>query len=303
MEGTLYYSRNQERNHRKGVDFMVAKHITKCVAEFVPYFDSCHDKTQLTKKHEITIKMGDFNSKLGSDRCGDMAPDDNPENIVRNQIDYIFINKRFDSSVLRVRTFRTSNQKIKLAKHKNTRQQHKINEKITKRDKGTNTHSKDKFGLPKKKPQTQMDDEILSLMDERRKCKCQYKKLEKECEKLEKLQSKHDEFNLHKKLKEIMGIYRKKNHSALVNNNEINSKTNKAVGPNEIPTDLLKLLEKKGIVILHKIFNTIYDIDTYLAQWLTSLMNQTLKIFLKVLHRRIYKKCEECISNTQFGFR
>lgn len=32
-------------------------------------------------------------------------------------------------------------------------------------------------------------------------------------------------------------------------------------------------------------------------------MSHTLKIFLKVLHRRIYKKCEESISNTQFGFR
>lgn len=79
-----------------------------------------------------------------------------------------------------------------------------------------------------------MDDEILSLMYERCKCKCQgdhsnYKRLqkltrirtrraknewlEKECEELEELQFKHDEFNLHKKLNEIAVIYRK-NHSA-----------------------------------------------------------------------------------------
>lgn len=37
-----------------------------------------------------------------------------------------------------------------------------------------------------------------------------------------KLQSKHDEFNLHKRLKEVAGIYRRKNHFRLVNeNNEL----------------------------------------------------------------------------------
>lgn len=88
-----------------------------------------------------------------------------------------------------------------------------------------------------------MTEEILSLMEKRRRCKCQgdhnnYKRLQKlirirvrraknewlkgECEELEELQSKHDEFNLHKKLKEVSGVYRKKNHSVLVNdNNEI----------------------------------------------------------------------------------
>ena len=32
-------------------------------------------------------------------------------------------------------------------------------------------------------------------------------------------------------------------------------------------------------------------------------MSHTLKIFLKVIHRRIHKKVEEGISDMQFGFR
>lgn len=32
-------------------------------------------------------------------------------------------------------------------------------------------------------------------------------------------------------------------------------------------------------------------------------MSHTLKFFLKVIHKRINKKLEENISNTQFGFR
>jgi Reverse transcriptase (RNA-dependent DNA polymerase) len=34
-----------------------------------------------------------------------------------------------------------------------------------------------------------------------------------------------------------------------------------------------------------------------------ALMSHTLKLFLKIIHKRIYKKLEEGISNTQFGFR
>ena len=34
-----------------------------------------------------------------------------------------------------------------------------------------------------------------------------------------------------------------------------------------------------------------------------ALMNHTLKLFLKIIHKRIYRKIEEDISNTQFGFR
>lgn len=32
-------------------------------------------------------------------------------------------------------------------------------------------------------------------------------------------------------------------------------------------------------------------------------MSNVLKLFLKIIHKRIYKKCEEYLSETQFGFR
>lgn len=92
-----------------------------------------------------------------------------------------------------------------------------------------------------------MTDEILSLMEERRKSKCQadqnkYKNIQKiiktkiriaknawlnqECEETEKLQSMHDDLNLHKRLKQTAGVYRKKIYSTLVNeNNEIATNT------------------------------------------------------------------------------
>lgn len=41
--------------------------------------------------------------------------------------------------------------------------------------------------------------------------------MKQECEDIEKLQKLHDNFNLHKKLKEMVGIYRKKNFSMIVN--------------------------------------------------------------------------------------
>ncbi|KAL6419270.1 hypothetical protein ACFW04_013999 [Cataglyphis niger] len=311
MGNTLHYSENQERNHRKRLGFMIAKHITKCVT-FTILSRRRHEGDQHLWFHLPPRRLYIWK-----------ASGDNPENIVRNQIDYILINKQFGSLVLRAHISRSrcpigslllATIKIKLAKHKNTGQQRKINyEKIRQ-----SAHSKDKFGLLKKnrKPKW-MTDEILFLMDEHRKCKYQgdhsnYKRMQKlirkesEEHKTNELQSKHDEFNLHKKLKKIASIYRKKNYSVLkeaiwikyidlfsdnrsniekeTNNNEItvspitkeeimkaiqNSKTNKAVGPDEIPTNLLKLLEKEEIAILHKIFNTIYDTGTYPAQWLT----------------------------------
>jgi hypothetical protein len=72
-----------------------------------------------------------------------------------------------------------------------------------------------------------------------------------------------------------------------------------------------------------KIFNNIYDTGNILKEWLKSefialpkkiaakkceeyrsisLMSHILKLFLKVIHKRIYKKCEEQISPNQFGF-
>lgn len=107
--GTLYYSGNLERNHRKGVGIVVAKHIEKYVSGFVPYsdravliklnvkpvnlniiqvyaptadavdeeieafYDEVKDLLKFTRKHDINVIMGDFNAKLGSGKCGDLV--------------------------------------------------------------------------------------------------------------------------------------------------------------------------------------------------------------------------------------
>lgn len=189
---------------------------------------------------------------------------------------------------------------------------------------------------------------------------------------IERIRNQHDNFNLHKKLKETAGIYRKARTTVTVNkNNQIvleskektnvweeyikelfdddrppvgsnisltgpsitkdeierairSSKNNKAVGPDKIPSEILKLLDGRGITALHTVFNTIYETGHYPKQWLCStfiplpkktnarkcedhrlisLMSHTLKIFLKIIQQRIYKKCERDISDSQFGFR
>jgi len=196
--------------------------------------------------------------------------------------------------------------------------------------------------------------------------------LKRECAEIEQLQNRHDDLNLHKKLKETAGIYRKMRPITTVNqNNQIvidneeknyvwetyienlfdddrppieinncltgpsitkdeiekairNSKNNKTAGPDEIPSEILKLLDERGITALHKMFNIIYETGHYPNQWvcsifiplpkktnarkcedhrLISLMSHTLKVFLKIIHQRIYKKCERDISDSQFGFR
>lgn len=103
-----------------------------------------------------------------------------------------------------------------------------------------------------------------------------------------------------------------------------NSKDNKATGPDGIPSEILKMLDEGSIEVLHKIFNIVYETGQYPRQWLSStfiplpkknnarkcedhrlisLMSHTLKVFLKIIHQRIYKKCERDISSSQFGFR
>lgn len=44
-------------------------------------------------------------------------------------------------------------------------------------------------------------------------------------------------------------------------------------------------------------------IDLKLEYRTISLMSHVLKIFLKIIHGRIYRKCEEDLDDTQFGFR
>lgn len=103
-----------------------------------------------------------------------------------------------------------------------------------------------------------------------------------------------------------------------------NSKEGKATGPDEIPIELIKLIDENAIDVLVELFNTIYQTGTIPRQWLQStfitipkkpnattcathrtisLMSHALKVFLKIIHNRIFRTLERDMSNTQFGFR
>lgn len=366
------------------------------------------------------------------------SPADRPHNVIRNQIDFILINRRFSSTIKRASTYPGADVpsdhvllmaviKISLSSQKKTTTQRRvaleglkdpvikaeISDEINRQIQTTTPNigeelteswqrimnsvtstMQNRLGYKtKNKKQKWMTDEILLLMDERRKYKNKpddntYKDIQRlirskirvakndwlkhECSVMEQLQSQHDDFNLHKKLKETAGIYRRMRPTITTNeNNQIvidskerinvwekyieklfeddrpaadttysptgpsitkeeiekairNSKDNKAAGPDEIPSEVLKLLDERGITALHRIFNIIYETGHYPRQWLSStfiplpkktnakrcedhrlisLMSHTLKIFLKIIHQRIFRKCERDISDSQFGFR
>jgi len=240
-----------------------------------------------------------------------------------------------------------------------------------------------------------MTDEILQIMDERRKQKGvdekEYKRLHvkikrkireaknewlrKQCEEIEHLQAIHDDFNLHKKFKELNHCGRKAESILLFNEqNEVvtdaekkkdiwakyvkelfedetrtpdientraneegpeitkseilyaikTAKNKKSTGCDELPAELLKLLDDEGINVLLKVFNYVYKTGDYPKTWLKStfvaipkknkpkvckdyrlisLMSHSLKIFLRIIHQRLYNKCEEVMGRTQFGFK
>ncbi|KAH1023805.1 hypothetical protein HUJ05_003405 [Dendroctonus ponderosae] len=103
------------------------------------------------------------------------------------------------------------------------------------------------------------------------------------------------------------------------------SKSRKAVGPDEIPCEVYKLIDDQiGLKVIADFFNKIYSSGKFPIDWLKSafititkksttkncdeyraisLMNHMLKTFLKIIHGRIYAKCEDYLSATQFGFR
>lgn len=90
-------------------------------------------------------------------------------------------------------------------------------------------------------------------------------------------------------------------------------KIGKAVGPDGVHIELIKLLGDFGIDVLVKLFNNIYDTGELPDDWLKSsflpipktsnaktcnkyrlisLMSHVLKIFLKILHNRMYNKID-----------
>lgn len=102
------------------------------------------------------------------------------------------------------------------------------------------------------------------------------------------------------------------------------SKQGKAVGPDEVYIEIIKLLNDENLDSLTEIFNNIYETGEIPQDWLQSifvpipkkpnanhsdqyrmisLLSQVLKLFLKIVHTRIYNRCEMDVSPTQFGFR
>lgn len=207
---------------------------------------------------------------------------DRPGRIIRNQIDYILINKRFRNSCTTLRTYpeadinsdhvplmgtfkirmkkanpkRKQRYDLRRLKDPNIKQEVKmeLNEKI---NTGNNIEQssnnrdiekkmnkirkhvqemKEKYLKPDKtKRKSWMTDEILDLMEERRINKgkiCEYKRIqsqvrrkireakEKEhkekCQEIEYYQSRYNSFNIHKKVKEITGKYKKNNCGKLM---------------------------------------------------------------------------------------
>uniref|UniRef100_A0A8D8Z4U1 Craniofacial development protein 2 n=1 Tax=Cacopsylla melanoneura TaxID=428564 RepID=A0A8D8Z4U1_9HEMI len=361
------------------------------------------------------------------------SPRDNGEDtIIRNQIDYILVNKRFRNSFTSVKTYpgadiksdhnplvgeyRTKWKKIQkktIKKHDMRKLKSRIErERISKilnekcREIEVNMDDtedkiqslskavediKDKFlKTERKQHKSWMTEEILLMMEERRKHKnnvstyklldrdiqrkireAKQKELDEKCHEIERLQQKYDEFNVHKKVREITGKYKKRTVGKLVNDNgdlivdqesikntwrtyiqnlffdergeppsletetgppilvnEVKAaitslRDGKAPGPDGMQAEFLKLLDEESVKMLSKIFNNIYDSGNIPKDWLISefimlpkkqgakrcgeyrtisLMSHLLKLFLKIIHRRIYRICEERVTDTQFGF-
>lgn len=100
-------------------------------------------------------------------------------------------------------------------------------------------------------------------------------------------------------------------------------KDGKGAGPDNIQIEIIKLIEEEGIKKLTRLFNDIYNTGIIPREWrksefitlpkkpgakncedyrTISLMSHLLKLFLKIIHRRIYNICEGHISPNQFGF-
>ncbi|KAL4120153.1 hypothetical protein QTP88_012884 [Uroleucon formosanum] len=100
-------------------------------------------------------------------------------------------------------------------------------------------------------------------------------------------------------------------------------KEGKASGPDQIHSEFIRLLDDEKIKWITVIINSVYKSGIIPEDWMKSefivlpkkssaktcgdyrmisLMNHLLKLFLKIIHKRIYRKCEGQIASNQFGF-
>ncbi|XP_055390541.1 craniofacial development protein 2-like [Condylostylus longicornis] len=192
------------------------------------------------------------------------SPQHSRGNIIRSQIDYILINKRFSSSVKSVCTYPGADVpsdhnllvakiNIKLARTRREHRQPKIDvEKLNNTDiknqlateinnqlRSVMEESENIWDHKYVAKQKWMTPEILQMMEKRRTFKnknsAEYRSihhqirssikkaktdwLSKECSEIERLQQNHNDFNLHKKVKEVSGVYRRSHTTTLRNEN------------------------------------------------------------------------------------
>ena len=102
------------------------------------------------------------------------------------------------------------------------------------------------------------------------------------------------------------------------------AKIHKAPGEDNIYAEMLKLLDDESLKRLTYLLNKIYCSGTLPRDWtqsvfipipkkngankcsqyrLISLMSHVLKIALRIIHQRIYTKCDQYVGEEQFGFR
>ena len=199
------------------------------------------------------------------------SPQDNEAHVVRNQIDYIMINKRFRNAIAAVKAYpgadiksdhnpligtiklklkmikpaKTANRDLNMLKNETTKNavcQHiqlkmeQIISSTSETEVENNLDSLNKIqqeafdrhlGIERRKKKSWMTDEILDMMEIRRKLKDDkvgYGRLDRDirkaireaknqwfltqCREIELLEKKHDTFNLHKKVKEAAGLVR-----------------------------------------------------------------------------------------------
>lgn len=102
------------------------------------------------------------------------------------------------------------------------------------------------------------------------------------------------------------------------------AKCGKAVGPDRVSMELLKLMDGGSLAKLTQFLNHVYDTGEIPEEWLNSifvtlpkkpnarkcsehrtvsLMSHGLKVLLRVVHSRLWRKVESEIGDSQFGFR
>ena len=364
------------------------------------------------------------------------SPMDTPNHVIRNQIDYILINRRFRNCITSTKTYpsadigsdhnplvaevrlklkrvnkRTLNTKTEIRKIKDANIKLQIEQKLTgqlhssqvmgdiDKEVGALTNLLHETSKSLLRPDTDnkrkvwMTNEIMAMMETRRQLKTKNQEayrllnrdikrairtaktewIREQCSEIESLEKKHDNFNLHHKVRETAGLYKPKTAGCLIDINgkllvdketrlktwkqyieelfednridtpvinnvdsgppitdaEVSAaihkmKDGKTPGPDNIHAELLKLLDQEAVGWLTKVFNNIYNTGKIPTEWLKStfvaipkkprakrcsdyrtisLMSHLLKVFLKIIHQRLFRLCEEQLGRSQFGFR